>query len=223
MLRLAIPKFPPVSTADEDGLLAVGGNLEVPTLVHAYGQGIFPWPILPDEDVPLTWFAPPSRAVLFFKDFRIPRNLARAQKKNPFTYSFNRAFTDVILRCADAPNRKGHVGTWITEEMIEAYTQLHQAGHAHSVESWNGEELVGGVYGVCIGRCFSAESMFHSEDNASKLALLHLIEHLGSAGAEWLDAQVLNPFTESFGFKDIPREEFQRLLKVGIKQPPITF
>jgi leucyl/phenylalanyl-tRNA--protein transferase len=199
--------FPPVDLADEDGLLAIGGELKVVTLLHAYRGGIFPWPI---EGYPPLWFAPPQRAVLFFDEFHVSKSLRKQMRAQNYEVRIDSCFDRVIRSCA-AP-RAYEKETWILPEMIRAYNRLHQAGYAHSVEVFFDEELVGGLYGVAIGKYFAGESMFHTQSGASKIALVHLVEHLKSRGAAWIDVQMPTPLFESFGARCIPRAEFMTLL-----------
>ena len=206
---MPVLSFPPVNMADDDGLLAVGGDLELESLLCAYRSGIFPWPT---DDQALLWFAPPRRAVLFVDEFHTPRRLERALRKAPFSCSMDTAFRDVISRCAEVTNRGEQRGTWITDDIIEAYCRLHTAGFCHSIETFLHGELVGGMYGVQIGRFFAAESSFYRVSDASKAAMCHLISHLKARGIPWLDCQVLTPFSRSFGAREIPRTEFMRLL-----------
>jgi len=156
---MAIIEFPSVETAAEDGLLAVGGDLEVSSLVLAYKNGVFPWPIYSDDL--LTWFAPDPRAVLFLEEFRVPRRLTRKRRSVPWEFRINTSFTEVINACASSSTRKSRdAGTWITEPLKNAYIELHRAGYAHSIECFNEGQLVGGLYGVAVGRLFAGESMF---------------------------------------------------------------
>ena len=209
---MTIKAFPNIEEADEDGVLAVGGDLEVESLLLAYRSGIFPWPF--DEDN-LVWFAPPKRALLFFDDLYINRSFRKVIKKQEYTVKKNTAFAEVISTCASIP-RSDQPGTWITAEMQAAYIKLHEAGHAHSIEIYQEEELIGGIYGVQIGKCFSAESMFHHLPNASKLALYHLVEDLRQQDCHWLDCQVQNPFLKSLGVTEVQRKEFMSLLVEAI-------
>jgi len=155
-----------------DGIVALGGSLSTTNLVRAYRRGIFPWPV---DDYLLPWCCPGERAILEFKELHIPRRLAREKRQMPFHFTLDQAFPQVIDACARV-KRKGESGTWITTRMMRAYCELHQQGHAHSVEAWEGNALVGGLYGVDSGGAFSGESMFCYRSNASKLALLYLIE-----------------------------------------------
>jgi leucyl/phenylalanyl-tRNA---protein transferase len=202
-------RFPNPRHASPEGIVTIGGDLEVETLVTAYRQGIFPWPV---EGLPLLWFSPPERGVLEFAELHVSRSLARARRQTRLRFTVDRAFSAVIAACATTP-RRGERGTWITTEIRHAYTRLHRAGIAHSVEAWDAERLVGGVYGVNVDGAFAAESMFHWQDNASKLALVHLIDHLADAGLDWLDIQVLSPHLASLGAKAIDRELFLAKLR----------
>jgi leucyl/phenylalanyl-tRNA--protein transferase len=201
---MALARFPDPRDATPEGIVAVGGRPDPDVLVEAYGRGIFPWPV---EGYPLLWFSPPERAVLEFDESHVPRSLARERRRTSLRFTIDRAFERVIRACA-AAKRAHEEGTWITPEMVRGYTELHRRGHAHSAEAWEGERLVGGVYGVDAGGAFSGESMFYLRPNASKLALLHLIDHLKSRGLDWLDVQVLTPHMEALGAKLIGRDEF---------------
>lgn len=211
-----VTRFPDPHYAPKDGPLALGGDLEPETLLTAYGQGIFPWPITSEEqEYPLTWFSPDPRAILEFDRLHLPRSLKTFLKKSPYTCTLDRDFEAVIRACASVP-RPGQPGTWITPEMVEAYVTLHRLGHAHSVEVWQptrgAPRLVGGLYGVDAGGLFAGESMFHREENASKVGLLFMIEHLRSRGSTWIDIQMLTPHLERLGARTIPRAEFLRRL-----------
>jgi leucyl/phenylalanyl-tRNA--protein transferase len=187
-----------------DDIVAVGGDLEPETLLHAYRNGIFPWPA---EGLPLLWFCPRERAVLEFERVHFNRSARRARRRGGFRFTVDAAFPAVIDACADMP-RPGQNGTWITPEIRSAYTRLHRLGIAHSVEVWRDDVLVGGVYGVDVDGAFAAESMFRRESDASKLALLHLIDHLRTRGLDWLDIQVLTPHLEGLGARVMPRNAF---------------
>jgi len=189
-------------------MIAIGADLHIETLRDAYRHGIFPWP---HERLPLPWFSPRRRAVLFFDELHVGRSLRRSEKKSGFHFTIDRAFRDVIRACATA-ERAEDQGTWIGPEIIEAYTQMHDAGDAHSIEVWEGEELVGGLYGVDSIGVFTGESMFHRRTDASKLALLRMIEHLRERGATWLDCQVITPHMRALGAREIPRSKFLDLL-----------
>jgi len=213
---MVITRFPPVEKADRYGLLALGGDLEIDSLLLAYRSGIFPWPF--DEET-LAWFAPPRRAVLFLRDFHVSRSLERERKRSKFDFRIDQAFPEVIRRCAEAKNRGVQAGTWITQGIIESYIRLHQAGFAHSIECWLDGQLTGGLYGVSIGAMFAGESMFYRRSNASKLALWFLVEHLRQKKAEWIDCQVMTPLLRSFGAVEIQRDEFMALLLKAVKKP----
>ncbi len=206
-----ITQFPPVEWADESGLLAIGGDLEVETLKLAYTNGIFPWPI---EGEPVYWFAPPQRAVLEFDELHIPARMQRYLKNSDFTFRVDANFEAVIRACARSKTRKGQRGTWITRDMISAYIEFHRCGYVHSFEAYNGkEELVGGMYGVLIDKFFAGESMFYSQPNASKFALIEATRYLSNLGLTWMDVQTLTPLLQRFGAKEIPRAEFMEKLK----------
>jgi len=187
-----------------DGIVALGGPLTTTNLLRAYCSGIFPWPI--NEHI-VPWCSPEERGILEFKDLHISRSLARTRRKTTFDFTIDQSFLQVITSCAMV-ERKFESGTWITPQMIAAYNELHKAGHAHSVEVWEGTELVGGVYGVDGCGSFSGESMFTFRPNAAKLALLYLIEHLKSRGLDWIDIQMLTPHMEAMGASTIPRDRF---------------
>ena len=193
------------------GLVAVGGKLDVGTLFHAYSHGIFPWP---QEGLPLLWFSPDPRGVLFFEEFHFPDRLEREWKKKfaQYRFSFNEAFSEVIENCRSQP-RPGQQGTWIISSLQKAYEDFHKKKFAHSVECWEGDQLVGGIYGVLVQGIFSGESMFHKEDNCSKFVLRVLIEKLQSLGLKWMDIQMVTPVLASMGGREIPRTEYLALLK----------
>jgi leucyl/phenylalanyl-tRNA---protein transferase len=198
-------------------IIGFGGDLSVENLRGAYGRGIFPWHI---DGLPLPWFCPENRAVLEFAELHVPRTLRKDWQKTPFTFTIDKDFRAVVENCAKARRGDGG-GTWITRDFIRAYCEFHAAGDAHSVEVWDGENLVGGLYGVDASGVFCGESMFHLESNASKLALLFLIEHLKSRGATWIDIQVMTPHFEVLGAKEIDRTEFldklEETQKFGLK------
>jgi len=204
--------FPDPRGADAEGLVAVGGDLWVPRLLLAYRSGIFPWTVNP-----ITWWSPDPRAIIELNEFRVPRSLSKLMRREPFRVTFDSAFQRVMEECARPA--AGRRDTWITPEFLEAYTRLHRQGHAHSVECWQGEELVGGVYGVSIGGFFAGESMFHRVSNASKVALCHLIVRLRERGFELFDIQMITPVTRLLGGKEIPRDEYLRRLEAATKKP----
>ncbi len=199
-----IVRFPDPRRATPEGIVAVGARPDPELLAEAYAAGIFPWPV---EGYPLLWFSPPERALLFFEELHVPRSLARERRRTRLTFSTDRAFERVIRACAGV-ERAHEDGTWITPDMIRGYTELHRLGRAHSVEAWEGDSLTGGIYGVDAGGAFAGESMFYLKPNASKLALLRLVEHLSGRGLAWLDIQVMTPHMHALGAKLIPRDEF---------------
>lgn len=202
--------FPPIEEATEDGLVAIGGDLEIDTLKAAYQQGIFPWPI--SVELPLAWFSPDPRGILEFQDLHLSRSFEKFLKKNTFTVTFNQAFSEIIRACA-VISRKGQRDTWITPQIIKGYEKLFEFGEAYSVDVWQEDQLVGGLYGVVMGEFVSGESMFMKEDNASKLALYSLIQVLLKNGVKRLDTQMVTPVVEQFGGKYIPRKQFIKSLK----------
>lgn len=215
---MTVIEFPPVEDADEDGLLAVGGDLNIPTLLMAYSNGIFPWPV--SEDYPLAWFSPDPRGILFYENLKISKSLKKLQKKEPFSFSFNQNFKEVILNCSKIKNRKNQTSTWITNDIIHTYLDLYHSGYAYSVEAKNSKgEIVGGIYGVNIGKYFSGESMFFKESNASKLALIYLMEFLHNKDIHWLDTQMVTPVVETLGGTTLPRKKFIVLLKNALNTP----
>ena len=206
-----MPHFVPPRLAGDAPVVGVGDDLSVEALRDAYQQGIFPWPI---PGYPLLWFCPPRRAVLDFDRLHVPTRLARLRRRTALTFTLDRAFDGVIDACRRSP-RPRQEGTWITPPMLHAYCALHRAGDAHSVEAWDESgTLVGGLYGVAVGGVFSGESMFHLAPNASKLALLFLMEHLQARGLGWIDIQVMTPHMAVLGAHEIPRDEFLDRLEV---------
>jgi leucyl/phenylalanyl-tRNA--protein transferase len=195
--------FPDPRAARGD-IIAIGEDLSVETLRDAYRHGIFPWP---HEELPLPWFSPRRRALIFFEELHVGRTLRRTMRRAQFEFTIDRAFDEVIRACAATPRAEGE-GTWIGPEIIRAYTRMHSVGDAHSVEAWENGELAGGLYGMNAGGVFTGESMFHRRPDASKLALLHLIEHLRARGATWLDCQIMTPHMRALGAREIPRAQF---------------
>ena len=203
-----------------DGIVHFGGELTVENLRNAYRIGIFPWYT---PGIPLPWHCPDPRAIIEFSDLHIPRSLEKARRSDVFTFTIDKNFSAVIKACSKM-KRPDQPGTWITDEFINAYCELHAAGMAHSVETWDaGGNLIGGLYGVDAGGVVCGESMFYTAPNASKFALLFLIEHLISRGSVWLDAQVMTPHMEILGAKKIERGEFLRKLKETQKKAPRLF
>jgi leucyl/phenylalanyl-tRNA--protein transferase len=201
---MALIRFPDPRYSTAEGIVAVGGSLEPENVLAAYRRGIFPWPI---EGLPLVWFSPPERAVLEFADLHVPRSLARERRRRALRFTIDRDFRSVIRACAAVP-RAGESGTWITPEVIESYNELHRLGSVHSIEAWEGDALVGGLYGVDADGAFAGESMFYLRPNASRLALLFLIEHLAARGLDWLDIQMMTPHMKALGAKIISRDRF---------------
>lgn len=202
---MPIASFPPLHHADEQGLLALGGDLHPDSLLLAYRQGIFPWPI--SEDYPLAWFSPDPRGILESKDLKVSKRLERYFKKLDLTITYNKAFEQVMRACASEP-RKGQESTWISEDIIEGYEKLFQLGYAYSIEAWQNDELVAGVYGTCIDGLVSGESMFTRVDHASKYCLVVLMNQLSLSGITWLDTQMVSPVVKIMGGKEIPRDDF---------------
>jgi leucyl/phenylalanyl-tRNA--protein transferase len=193
---LLFPEF-----ADENGLVAVGGDLRPGRLLAAYRRGVFPWY---DESMPILWWSPDPRAIFEIGGLHVSRRLRRTIRSGRFTLSINRDFAGVIRGCADRPGE----GNWITPDMIAAYEAMHRLGHAHSVEAWANGVLAGGIYGVALGGFFAGESMFTRVREASKVALVFLMDHLKAHGFKLFDIQFLNPHTQRLGAIEIPREEY---------------
>ena len=200
--------FPPVTETDYSGILAVGGDLSVERLLLAYRSGIFPWF---EDGEPITWWAPDPRMVLVFDYLVISKSMRNILNRKIFTVTFNQNFREVITNCQSI-KREGQNGTWITDDMIEAYCELHRQGHAQSVEVWQDGELVGGLYGVDLGHIFCGESMFSKVSNASKVAFITLVEHLRNNNYVLLDCQVYNEPLESLGAFEVNREDFMKVL-----------
>ncbi len=204
--------FPAAEMARRDGLLAVGGDLSPRRLLRAYGRGIFPWY---GEGEPILWWSPTPRFVLFPKEFHCGATLRKVLRRGDFTFIFDHAFTEVIDACA-LP-RPGEPGTWITPDMLAAYVTLHRLGYAHSLEAWLDGRLAGGLYGVSLGRCFFAESMFHFENNASKAVLAVLAATLARMQFVVIDCQVPTPHLAAWGARSITRRHYLELLRAGVK------
>lgn len=205
--------FPPPERGPRRGPIAIGGDLRPERLLLAYSMGIFPW-----QGDPLDWHSPDPRMVLLADELRISRSLARARKRRSFRLTLDTAFSPVMVACASV-TRPGQDGTWITPEMVEAYTELHRRGVAHSVEAWRGETLVGGLYGVSLGAAFFGESMFAHATDASKLAFVALVEQLGRWGMPLIDCQVYTPHLASFGAREWPRRDFLAALQAALDRP----
>jgi leucyl/phenylalanyl-tRNA---protein transferase len=194
-----------------NGLVAIGGDLSVPRLLLAYRSGIFPWTVNP-----ITWWSPNPRAILEPDDLHVSRSLSRVLRKGVFQITKDQAFTAVMEGCA-APV-PGREETWISREFVAAYTELHRRGHAHSFECWQEGQLAGGIYGVSIGGLFAGESMFHRVSNASKVALLHLSEHLQERGFTLFDVQMATPITATLGARNIPRGEYLKRVREAVSK-----
>ena len=201
--------FPPVNEADEEGILAIGGDLSSERLQLAYKSGIFPWF---NEGEPILWWSPDPRMVLFLDELIVSKSMRNILNRNQFKVTFNKNFAAVISNCQKI-KRDGQNGTWISNEMIDAYCNLHEIGVAKSVEVWQDEVLVGGLYGIDLGHVFCGESMFSKVSNASKVAFIALVEYLKRGNYKLLDCQVYNPHLESLGCREIDREEFISILK----------
>ncbi len=207
--------FPHPSLATDDGLLAVGGDLSPERLVLAYSNGIFPWY---SDDRPILWWSPSPRLVLFPDELHVGRSLRKAQRRAPYRLSLDESFEQVIRACAGVP-RPGQHGTWITEDMQQAYIELHRRGIAHSVEAWDGDTLAGGVYGLGLGGVFFGESMFARKPDASKLAFVTLVQQLQRWGFSMIDCQVVTDHLLRFGAREIELPEFLERLEQGLEHP----
>jgi len=205
--------FPPPSLAAESGLLAVGGALTEEWLLAAYRRGIFPWPW--DEGQPMLWWCPDPRFVLYPSELRVSRSLEQRIRSGRFEVRYDAAFRDVMEACASIP-RRDEPGTWILDEMIEAYTRLFERGVAHCAEAWRGGRLVGGLYGIRLGRLFFGESMFHRETDASKVAFASLVRRLASEGCTLIDCQMETEHLRRFGARSIPRARFLAEVAAGV-------
>lgn len=213
-------EFPPVEAADETGLLGVGGLATPDNLLEAYRRGIFPWPW---SEQYIAWFAPPERALLFFDSVHYSRSLQRVLRKHAYDIRIDTCFDSVIEGCRLAKNRTNQRGTWITRDLADGYRMLHARGYAHSIEVFQHDELVGGLYGVSLGKYFSGESMFHVIDNASKVALASAIEFLRGQGLTWMDCQVLSSITSTFGAIEVSRDDFGKLLESSVAGDPLSW
>ena len=207
--------FPPPASATPEGIVAVGGDTSPERLVNAYASGIFPWPV---EGYPLLWFSPDPRFVLRPSEIHLGRSLRKSLRRERYRVGADEAFTEVIDACAQAP-RPGQNGTWITPELRDGYVRLHQLGLAHSIEAWDGDRLVGGLYGVSLGAAFFGESMFAVAPDASKVAFARLCEVLDRWEFHFVDCQVHTPHLERFGATDWPREAFLDALALALEEP----
>lgn len=205
--------FPPVTMADENGLLAVGGDLRPERLLIAYQNGIFPWY---NAGEIIQWWCPNPRFVLYPEELKVSKSMKQLLRQNEFTFTSNKAFATVIANCRNI-TRAGQGGTWIQEEVVEAYTQLHKMGVAVSAEAWKDDELVGGLYGIRMGNVFFGESMFSKQSNASKFAFINYVQQLQSEGVVLIDCQVYTEHLESLGARMISRELFCKILQQEIQ------
>jgi len=201
--------FPSVEQSSPEGIVAIGGDLSPERLLLAYRSGIFPWF---EDDEPILWWSPPERMVLFLDELKVSKSMRNIINRKIFRVTFNTAFKDVIANCRDI-KRDGQPGTWITQDMTEAYCKLNELGIAKSVEVWQDDELVGGLYGIDLGHVFCGESMFSKVSNASKIAFIALAKQLQLANYRVLDCQVHNSHLESLGAREIDREDFMEMLK----------
>jgi len=207
--------FPPVELAEKDGLLAIGGDLSPERLLLAYSNGIFPWY---SEGDPILWWAPFPRLVIFPDEFRIPKRLSRLVRQQKYAITADKAFRQVITACASVGERQKK-GTWITDDMIEAYCRLHEMGVAHSFECWLDSGLAGGIYGISLGGVFFGESMFSRQPNSSKIALVALVKKLLDWDFDLIDCQMRTEHLLQFGAREIPGREFQKLLAKSLSRP----
>ncbi|OJJ20555.1 leucyl/phenylalanyl-tRNA--protein transferase [marine bacterium AO1-C] len=211
--------FPPVHNADEHGILAFGGDLSVNRLLLAYQSGIFPW--YNEDDLTILWWSPDPRFVLFPQKLRVSKSMRQILRKGVFKVTYDENFRGVITACKEI-QRPGQAGTWITNDMVEAYCQLHEVGFAHSVEVWSAEgALVGGLYGVSLGSCFFGESMFSKASNASKTGFISLTQNLVKLGITLIDCQVYTQHLESLGGQDVPRDVYMQLLNQSLQSPTL--
>lgn len=202
--------FPPVEMTSAEGIIAFGGDLRPERLILAYQNGIFPWY---NEGEPIIWYCPEDRMVLFPNELKISKSMRQLMRNNTFRITSNTAFEQVISQCQNSP-RKDQLGTWITDDMKQAYLKLHELGFAKSVEVWQDDELVGGLYGIDLGHIFCGESMFSKESNTSKLAFIYLVQQLEKKQYKLIDCQVYNEHLESLGAREISRSEFIGFLRV---------
>ena len=207
--------FPPPELAENDGLLAIGGDLSPERLLLAYSSGIFPWF---SEGDPILWWSPSPRLVIFPDEFTVPTRLSRLVRQRKFSVTMDKAFQQVISSCANAAERQKR-GTWITADMIAAYCLLHDLGFAHSVECWQGDELAGGLYGLSLGGIFFGESMFSRQANSSKVALVCLVQKIQQWGFDLIDCQMKTTLLMQFSAREIPGAEFRKLLAKSLSRP----
>jgi leucyl/phenylalanyl-tRNA--protein transferase len=208
------PVFPKISETDAEGILAIGGDLSPERLINAYRNGIFPWY---SEDEPIIWWSPDPRFVLFPQDLKVSKSMKQVMNTCKFEFRYNTSFEQVIKNCSII-KREGQDGTWIHPEMIGAYIQLHQKGYAVSAECWRGDHLVGGLYGIRMGKIFFGESMFAHESNASKFAFISLVRKLEAEGLSLIDCQTYTDHLASLGARMIPRLLFCKLVEEGVEE-----
>jgi len=212
-------QFPSPDSASEEGLVAVGGEITTVRVLSAYRQGIFPWY---SEDQPVLWWSPEPRAVLYPENIKISRSLKKTLRKQVFRVTADQAFNEVIRGCAGPRIQSPGGGTWITDEMMLTYTQLHQMGYVHSVEVWHDEKLVGGLYGLALGSAFFGESMYSHAPDASKVALVHLAKIAASHGIDFIDCQLPTEHLSRMGAINISRKEYLEILKDALKNDERT-
>ncbi|MDX2247034.1 MAG: leucyl/phenylalanyl-tRNA--protein transferase [Bacteroidia bacterium] len=207
--------FPPPHLSNRDGILAVGGDLSPERLLLAYSMGIFPWY---SEEDPIIWWSPNPRLVLYPSDLKISRSMRPVFNQGKFIFTTDQAFREIISSCRQSP-RKGQRGTWITDEMLEAYCLLHEEGFAHSLEVWEKDNIVAGLYGVSLGSCFFGESMFTRVSNGSKAGFIYLVQELEKRGYDLIDCQVYTDHLSSMGAVEVPRKKFLTQLENSLKKP----
>jgi leucyl/phenylalanyl-tRNA---protein transferase len=206
--------FPPVDRADDEGLLAIGGDLSTERLLLAYRSGIFPWY---NEDEPICWWSPNPRFVLYPAELKVSNSMKTVLQNGKYRFTTNRAFTQVIQNCKTV-SRHGQAGTWISPAMQKAYTTLHELGYAHSAEAWQDGELIGGLYGIRLGNLFFGESMFSLKPNASKFAFINYVRQLQKENVQLIDCQLHTSHLESLGARMIPRKQFIEMLVTNTRQ-----
>lgn len=207
--------FPPVELADDTGLLAYGGDLTIERLISAYESGIFPWY---EATQPILWWAPPMRMIMYPPEFKLSKSLSQSVRNKGFILKIDTSFEEVIVNCAKTP-RSGQNGTWLTDEMQMAYLKLHEEGFAHSFEIWLNDELVGGLYGLSLGKAFFGESMFSIARDASKVAFYHLTQFCLKNDIQFIDCQLHTSHLESLGAAEVPRKKFMKELKQALAFP----
>lgn len=212
-------QFPSPNSASEEGLVAVGGEITTKRVLSAYRQGIFPWY---SEDQPVLWWSPEPRAILYPDGIKISRSLKKTLRRNKFSITADTAFSEVVKACAGLRTQSPTGGTWITAEMMDTYNRLHQLGYGHSIEVWDQEKLVGGLYGLSLGSAFFGESMFSHQPDASKLALVSLAKFSKSSGIDFIDCQLPTDHLASMGAINISRKEYLRILEAALKHQDHT-